>query len=108
MLVLLLVALLLIVATFWILVHRRPRRGRRPLKPVPSQPPSSRKKPKWVSTETIRLCALMPHDGCRKIANTFNRLHADKGESIGKTYVATLMKRRALAILLSARGSRIA
>jgi putative transposase len=41
----------------------------------------------------------MPHEGCRKIASTFNRLHRHKNESVGKTYVASLAKRRALAIL---------
>ena len=41
----------------------------------------------------------MPHAGCRQIANTFNRQHAGKGESVGKTYVANLAKRRALTIL---------
>jgi hypothetical protein len=58
-----------------------------------------RPKPKWVAGAVIRLCALMPHDGCRKIAATFNRAHAHRGETVGKSYVASLAKRRALAIL---------
>lgn len=58
-----------------------------------------RPKPKWVAGAVIRLCALMPHDGCRKIAATFNRSNAHRGETVGKSYVASLAKRRALAIL---------
>jgi len=58
-----------------------------------------RPKPKWVAGAVIRLCALMPHDGCRKIAATFNRAHSHRGETVGKSYVASLAKRRALAIL---------
>lgn len=58
-----------------------------------------RPKPKWVTGAVIRLCALMPHDGCRKIAATFNRVHGHRGETVGKSYVAGIAKRRALAIL---------
>jgi putative transposase len=99
MLVLLLVALLLVIAAVRLRVLRQRRRGRRPLKSGAPQRAFSRKKPKWVVSEVIRLCAHMPHEGCRKIASTFNRLHRHKNESVGKTYVATLAKRRALAIL---------
>jgi hypothetical protein len=37
-----------------------------------------KKKPEWVNREIIRLAAFMPHNGCRKIADVFNRLHEHK------------------------------
>ena len=79
--------------------YARPRFNRRPMKQRAESHGFRRKKPKWVPSAVIRLCALMPHAGCRQIAHTFNRQHAGKGESVGKTYVANLAKRRALAIL---------
>ena len=37
----------------------------------------TRKKPKWVMLEVLRLKSLMGKTaGCRKVADTFNRLHA--------------------------------
>jgi transposase InsO family protein len=51
----------------------------------PRHPP----KPDWVRQEIIRLKALMPHDGCRTIAQTFNRRYAEKRQmSVGKTLVS--------------------
>ena len=41
----------------------------------------------------------MPHAGCRQIALAFIARYGHKGESVGKTYVATVIKRRALKIL---------
>ncbi len=79
--------------------YARPRFNRRPMKQRAESHGFGRKKPKWVPSAVIRLCALMPHAGCRQIAHTFNRQQAGKGESVGKTYVASLAKRRALAIL---------
>lgn len=50
----------------------------------PRHPP----KPEWVKKEIIRLKALMPNAGHRKIAYAFNRLHAHKRMmTVGKTYV---------------------
>jgi len=40
----------------------------------------------------LRLKALLP-DGARKIADTFNLLHAHRGETVGKTFVAELVKK---------------
>lgn len=35
----------------------------------------------------------MPHDGCRKIANTFNRLYAERRKvTVGKTYVSNVIQ----------------
>ena len=46
----------------------------------------SRKKPEWVMLEVLRIKALMGKNaGCRKVADTFNRLHAPM--SVGKSFV---------------------
>lgn len=58
------------------------------------------RKPPWVTREVIRLKALMAHDGCRKIADTFNRLYAhDRKMTIGKTFVADVLREHHYAIL---------
>lgn len=44
-------------------------------------------KPPWVKKEILKLKALLPDMGCRKIADTFNRLHAKQDISVSKTYV---------------------
>lgn len=54
--------------------------------------PRNRKKPKWVVDKVIYLKAMMPNNGCGSIAATFNRLYADKGESVSKTYVYEKLK----------------
>ena len=40
---------------------------------LPARPAHSPAKPPWVRQEIIRLKALMPHTGCRRIADNFNR-----------------------------------
>ena len=60
---------------------------------------SKPEKPKWAASAVIRLCALMPHTGCRKIAAAFERKYRHTGETVSKSYVANLAKKRALAIL---------
>ena len=55
-------------------------------------------KPAWVTREMIRLKALMPNAGCRRIADTFNRRHARHKEirrrmTVGKSFVAETMRR---------------
>ena len=50
-------------------------------------------KPEWVRKEIIRLKALLPKFGCRKIANTFNRIHdASTGMRVGKTFVSDVIR----------------
>lgn len=49
------------------------------------------RKPDWVIQEILRLKAHLPADGCRTIATHFNRLFADQGMSVGKTWVATTL-----------------
>lgn len=54
--------------------------------------PYTRRKPDWVVSEVLRLKVLMGTSGCRKVATTFNRLHAqpDHGTSatVGKSFCA--------------------
>jgi len=51
-------------------------------------------KPVWVKDEIIRLKALMPDAGCRKIAAVFNRRFAKhRNVSVGKTFVSTVIRK---------------
>ena len=93
---------MLIAIVLW-LIHRlnvigRPRsRGRAW---VPAARPALRaRKPKWVVEEVVRLKAHLAGHGCRKVADTFNRLHAARhGMTVSKTYVATTVRRYRLEI----------
>ena len=77
----------------------RPRSRRRLAKLPPAKGHGfQRAKPEWVRKEVLRLKALMP-DGARKVADTFNLLHAHRGQSVGKTYVAELVKKHHEEIL---------
>ncbi|ACE83906.1 integrase core domain-containing protein [Cellvibrio japonicus] len=59
------------------------------------------RKPAWVKQEIIRLKAFMVHDGCRKVADAFNRLYREKQDmSVSKTYTATIIQKHAKEILL--------
>ncbi|MFO8024660.1 hypothetical protein [Thiohalophilus sp.] len=52
------------------------------------------RKPAWVAKELIRMKALMPDQGCRALAASFNRRFAGK-ESVSKSYVhGVLVKHR--------------
>ena len=56
-------------------------------------------KPSWVPEEVIRLKALMPEAGCRLIAANFNRrLGPARGETVSKSYVSDLLRRRAYEV----------
>lgn len=70
-----------------------------------------RRKPDWVLHEVLRLNALMPHNGVRRIAATFNRLHAARSATVGKSFVADAIAANQYAILalrreLRSRGPR--
>ena len=70
-----------------------------------------RRKPDWVLQEVLRLNALMPHNGVRRIAMTFNRLHAATGATVGKSFVADAIAANQYAIIalrreLRSRGPR--
>jgi len=52
-------------------------------------------KPGWVGKEILRLKALMPHAGCRSIADTFNRRFAARRRmTVGKTFVFQFLRDR--------------
>jgi transposase InsO family protein len=54
----------------------------------------SRAKPAWVRREIIRMSALMPNAGCRRIAGSFNRRFAAKRRmTVGKSFVAEVIRR---------------
>jgi transposase InsO family protein len=76
---------------------RSPSRGRRF---VPAALPCLRsRKPEWVVEEAIRLKALMADAGCRRIADTFNRLHAARHRmTVSKTWVAVAVRKHRLEI----------
>lgn len=86
----------LIIQEFWqkcvsIFITNKRYYGKRKLhqEENPNSFPRHPAKPEWVKKEVIRLKALMPNDGHRKIAFTFNRLHADKREmTVGRTFVS--------------------
>jgi putative transposase len=51
------------------------------------------RKPFWVRQAVIRLKALQPDLGCRRIALTFNRLHATKDHvTVSKSWVADVIR----------------
>ena len=52
----------------------------------------NRPKPPWVRRELIRLKAWSPELSCRTLAEVFNRQFAERGVSVGKTYVATTLR----------------
>ncbi len=63
--------------------------------PVPSTGARNAPKPPWVHKEVLRLKALMPLHGCRKISIVFNHLHQHRRNmTVGKTFVATVLRQR--------------
>jgi transposase InsO family protein len=63
-------------------------------------------KPEWVRLEIIRLKALMPEQGCRKLADTFNRMHSGREETVGKTYVSGVVRKHWHEIIAQRRQVR--
>jgi transposase InsO family protein len=82
-------------------LFRRHRWFRRGCRFVPAALPALRsRKAEWVVEEVVRLKALMPDAGCRRIADTFNRLHAARhATTVSKTWVAYTVRRRCLEIV---------
>jgi len=74
----------------------------------PSMRPVIRTQPKpaWVRREIIRLKALLSHAGtCRVIADIFNRRFAAKRKTtVGKTFVAEVIRKHHYDIFLAARA----
>ena len=52
----------------------------------------NRPKPPWVRREVIRLRAWSPALSCRNLAEVFNGQFAERGVSVGRTYVATTLR----------------
>jgi transposase InsO family protein len=93
-------SLLVLAAVFWLASRRRRRALRHAFRRRTGQQPQatttrfSLPKPPWVHREVVRLKALMPDAGCRRLALTFNHLHEERrGMSVGKTYVAGVLRR---------------
>lgn len=90
--------------------NRQKRQGyaRRPVPdPTTASVPASltRKKPDWVVQEVLRLKALMGKNaGCRKVADTFNRLHAPT--RVGKSFVSDTIRNHQYALLNISRELR--
>lgn len=61
--------------------------------------PRRRAKPPWVLPELLRLKALMPEAGCRRLADVFNRRFAHTDVSIGKTFVNDKLREHRLEVL---------
>jgi putative transposase len=79
---------------------RRSSRGRR-FVPTPFSALRTRK-PEWVIEEVVRLKALIADAGCRRIADTFNRMHGSRhAMTVSKTWVATTMRKRPAEAVLT-------
>lgn len=91
-------------------LHRKKRQGlaRRPAPDsttVDAPAPLTRKKPDWVVHEVLRIKALMgKHAGCRKVADTFNRLHAPT--RVGKSFVSNTIRNHQYVLLNISRELR--
>ena len=66
----------------------------------------NRKKPQWVVRAVIRIKALCPSHGCTKIAHSFNRLYAQRGMSVSRSYVAYTIRNHYYEILQYRRAVR--
>ncbi len=105
--VLLLRLLLLAIALFAValFVWRRrhlPHRGRKCRSSATERRPTGFQSPKppWVAKEVLRLKALMPEHGCRKVAEVFNHLYRAKCQmTVGHTFVAERLRGREAEIL---------
>lgn len=89
----------------WLPIWRLPqriekRRGHRPpaQRALETITVRSRRKPEWVTRELIRLKALSPQASCRTLAEVFNRQFGGR-ESVGKTFVATVLRHSHLEIV---------
>lgn len=94
---LILLILLLLLASKRCFTRRRSGYRRKSNIALPTAPNTvyarSRPKPPWVRDELIRLKAWSPGAGCRVIADSFNRQFSDRGITVGKTFVAAVLRR---------------
>ena len=90
----------MVVLVVWFLLlyccFRKSRSASRGRRFIPAALPALRaRKPDWVIDEIVRLKALMSDAGCRRIADTFNRIHAARQRTtVSKTWVAVLVRKR--------------
>jgi transposase InsO family protein len=94
---------MLAVALWWWLFRflfaapHRSSRGRR-FVPAPFSTVRARK-PDWAIEEVVRLKALMADAGCRRIADTFNRMHAARhAMTVSKSWVAVAVRAKRFEI----------
>src|SRR5258706_1600408 len=79
----------------WLPLWRRRALDYRRITATPVTFPRTPPKPVWVRKEVIRLKALMPEAGCRRIADSFNRRFAAKKRiTVGKTFVSEFLRER--------------
>lgn len=95
--------MLLVCLSLWLWFHylgaarHRISHGRR--RHTPHRSTLCARKPEWVIDEVVRLKAAMSEAGCRRIADTFNRMHvATRGMLVSKTWVAVLLRTRRLEV----------
>ena len=91
--------LYLAIRSFWLTLMQRwigktsthfiPRSKSRPSWTSPTV--RSPRKPDWVTRAILHLKVWAPKHGCRRIADTFNRQHADQCVSVSKSFVARLL-----------------
>jgi len=82
-----------------------PRSGWRRVKPGKGN--RAPHKPAWVIEELIRLKALLPTAGYRRLADTFNRLHARRRRmTVSKSFVAYTLRRERYAVECQRREMR--
>ena len=60
---------------------------------------ANQKKPDWARLSIIELKAQLSDSGCRQVAGYFNRMNAYQNISVGKTYVANVLKQHQYEIL---------
>jgi transposase InsO family protein len=94
---------------YWVLQKRSGniilyRTGSRKLPPVTLR--RSSRKPQWVANAVIRIKALCPSYGCTKVAHTFNRIYAQQGMSVSRSYAAYTVRNHLYEILRYRRAMR--
>lgn len=80
--------------SYWLTAPSCQKHGYKHPHPIcPNGHRHSTKKPEWLKAEIIRLKALMPHAGCRSIADICNRrFAASRKVTVGKTYVHQVLQ----------------
>jgi putative transposase len=58
-------------------------------------------KPDWVKSAVLQLAHDLPQAGCRTLANNFNLAYSPSGHSVSKTWIASLLKARAAALVMA-------